>query len=69
MKLDLKKLATGKDALTGKEGEGVIVGLESGKSRFFVWASLRKFIQMELSEPEKPVANGQPEPLFDKVKM
>ena len=40
-----------------EQGAGVVLVLENGKERFFIWASLRKFIQMELSEP----ANREPE--------
>ena len=57
--LNIEKVCKAKDALTGKEGEGVLLTLSNGKGRFFVWKSLQQFIGMEL-EAHQEVAQQAP---------
>lgn len=52
--LNVKEARSGVDALTGKEGDGVLLSLPDGRERFFIWKSLRQFISMELATPVKP---------------
>lgn len=57
--LNIEKVCKGKDALTGKDGEGVLVTLASGKARFFIWKSLQQFIGMELEAHPEPAAQAR----------
>jgi len=54
--LNVKEVREGVDALTGKEGEGVLLSLSDGRERFLIWKSLRQFISMELASPVKAPA-------------
>lgn len=64
--LNAKEVRTGIDALTGKEGDGVLLVLPDGRERFLLWKSLKQYITMELAStgkaksPDARPVNGPP---------